>query len=74
MYFIAYIRGIMAEKETLSEPLNLRLTPTLRAKADYIAAQERRKVTEWGRLRIEDAIAAYEKANGVIVLPSPPQS
>ncbi len=69
MYFCAYIRGTMAQNETLSEPLNLRLTPTLRAKADYIAAQERRRVTEWGRMAVEDAVAAYEKQYGPIPLP-----
>lgn len=61
----------MAHTETLSAPLNLRVTPTLRAKAEYIADKQRRKVTEWGRLLIEDAVAAYEKENGPIEL-SPP--
>ncbi|GAB2959138.1 hypothetical protein GCM10027048_28010 [Hymenobacter coalescens] len=62
----------MAAKETLSEALNLRLTKTNRAKAEYIAAQERRKVTEWGRLAVEDAIAAYEAQHGRIPLPDSP--
>jgi len=61
----------MAHKETLSEPLNLRVSPTLRAKCEYIAAQQRRKVTEWGRLAIEDAVAAYEAAYGPIPPPTP---
>ncbi|GAC1381085.1 MAG: hypothetical protein NVS3B25_32500 [Hymenobacter sp.] len=60
----------MAHTETLSAPLNLRVTPTLRAKAEHIASQQRRKVTEWGRLVIEDAVAAYEAQHGPIQLPA----
>ncbi len=59
----------MAKKEILSQPFNLRLTPTLRSKCEYISGKGRRKVSEWGRLVVEDAVAAYEAQHGAIVLP-----
>ena len=47
-----------------------RVTPELRAKAEYIAAAERRKLADWARLSLEAAVAAYEAVHGAIVLPA----
>ena len=50
--------------------IDTRVTPELRAKAEYIAAAERRKLADWARLSLEAAVAAYEAQHGSIpVLP-----
>lgn len=54
---------------TKQQNIAARITPELRAKAEYIAAQEKRKLADWARLTLEAAVAAYEKQHGPIVLP-----
>ena len=52
-------------------PFPIRLTDELKAKLDVVAKHDRRKPSEYVRLLVEDAVAAYEAANGPILLPPP---
>ena len=49
-----------------------RVTPELRAKAEYIASAERRKLADWARLSLEAAVSAYEAQHGPIPVASHP--
>ena len=55
---------------TKQQNIATRVTPELRAKAEYIAAAERRKLADWARLAIEAAVAAYEQAHGPVLPPA----
>lgn len=50
----------------------VRVDEEMKRKLEVVAKHERRKPSDFVRLLIEDAIAAYEAANGPIVLPAPP--
>lgn len=50
--------------------LSGRVDAATRAKAEYIAKQEKRKLADWVRLSLEGVIEAYEAKNGKIELPS----
>lgn len=52
-------------------PTPVRLSPELLYKFDVVAKAQRRRRGELLRLLAEDAVAAYEAANGPI-LPTPP--
>lgn len=47
-----------------------RVSDSLRAKAEYIADKENRKLADWARLALQQAIADYEAKNGEIKLPA----
>ena len=61
---------------TKAQNIAARVSPELRAKAEYIAAVERRKLADWARLSIEEAVSRYEAAHGPIPTapPAPPES
>lgn len=49
----------------------VRLDDETKQKLEQIAKRERRKASDYVRLIIEDAVAAYEKEHGTIQLPPP---
>ncbi|WP_162303504.1 hypothetical protein [Hymenobacter sediminis] len=49
----------------------VRVDEEMKRKLEAVAKHERRKPSDFVRLLIEDAIAAYEKEHGPIELPSP---
>lgn len=53
-------------------PTPVRLSPELLYKFDVVAKSRRRKRGELLRMLAEDAVEAYEKEHGVILLPPPP--
>ena len=54
-------------------PFPMRLASDLLYKLDVVAKAQRRKPKELAVLLIEDAVAAYEVANGPILLPEKPR-
>jgi hypothetical protein len=46
-----------------------RVDAATRAKAEYIAGKEKRKLADWVRLSLEGVIEAYEAKHGEIKLP-----
>ncbi len=57
--------------ENPSRTYTTRLPDKLRVKFEYVANRERRRPTEYLRLLVEDAVAAYEAQHGPIALPAP---
>lgn len=57
------------KSEDPSQTYTLRLNGTLLAKFKAVAVAGRRRPTELLRLLVEDAVSAYEQANGPIVPP-----
>lgn len=54
---------------TKQQNIAARVTPELRAKVEHIARVEKRKLADWARLTLENAVAAYEAEHGEIKLP-----